>query len=355
MPDAPTAAPSQSSVGPRRVPLALTVGGSDAAGATSGIMRMPVRFGTRINRWRIHFRNNNPRFGADGSPVSIAQVFLGPATAGAFAATPTLIASARTTATVTPWQNSPIEADTEYALSYSFSTAGTTNRVVGGGWSSSHVSSTSATLAPVTSMPLDAWIEAEIEPDVPVIAVFGDSLASGVGASLPVYESWLSIYCRNIGALPVHYSASGDTMAGWSDPLSYKWARWQHLSRPDAAFHAMGSNDAFGGATLAEMQARRATTMQILSDLATPVIASATILPRSGVSGATEDTRRAYNTWLKTNPDEARDLYDMVPPVSRNDEDISPGFDCGDGVHLNASGYRSMQTAITRPLVPTPA
>ncbi len=337
------------------MPLALTVGGSDAAGATSGIMRMPVRFGIRINRWRIHFRNNNPRFGVIGSGVSLPQVYFGPATSGAFTATPALIASDRTTGTVTRWQRTPIEAGVEYAISYSFSTTGITRRVVGGGWSASSVSSQSATLTRVVSLPLDAWIEAEIEPDVPVLAVFGDSLASGVGASLPVFESWLSIYCRRIGALPVHYTASGDTMAGWSNPFAHKWARWQHLSRPDAAFHAMGSNDVFAGASLDQMQERRATTMQILTEYVSPVIASTTLLPRSRLSGATEDTRRAYNAWLKTTPDEARDLCDMVPPVSRNDEDISPGFDCGDGVHLNASGYRSMQTAITRALVPTPA
>lgn len=327
------------------------MGGSDVAGPTVGIMRMPVKFALRINRWRVHFRNNNPRFGVNGSGVAVAEVYFGPATAGAFTETPALIASERTTGTVTPWQRIPIEADTEYALSYSFSTAGSAKRVVGGGWSASSVASKSATLIQVKSMPLDAWIEAEIAPEATVLAVFGDSLSSGVGASLPVFESWLSIYCRRVGALPVHYTASGDTMAGWSNPCANKWARWRHLSRPDAVFHAMGSNDVFAGATLDELQSRRATTMQILADHVSPVIASTTLLPRSRVWGDMEETRRSYNAWLKTSPDQACDLYDMVPPISANDEDVSPGFDSGDGVHLNARGYRSMQTAITRPLV----
>lgn len=336
----------------KTVPLALTVGGSAAAGPTSGIYRMPLKFGATITRWRAHFRNNNPRFGTDGPSATISSVYFGPATSGQFTSSTRIgtTYSTGTGGTATPWMSTPIDAGTEYALSYQFSGTAT-NRVVGGGWSASSVNSTSATLNRVTSLPLDVWIEAEVSPDVPVIAAFGDSLSSGVGATLPVYDSWLSQWARANGALPVHYTASGDTMAGWADSNAYKWQRWQGLTRPDAVIHNMGNNDVFGGANLATLQARRAASIEQLRKLVSPVIYTATITPRTSSTGAEETVRRSYNAWLKTSPDAARDLFDFVPAISSDDENISPGFDA-DGIHLNTAGYAAVAGAITDPLTP---
>lgn len=340
----------------KTVPLALTVGGGGSAGPTSGAYRMPIRFGATITRWRAHFRNNNPRFGTDGPAAAISSVWFGPASNGQFAGAPAQVSGATTTnggEAVTPWQSTPIAAGTEYALSYQFS-ATSTNQVVGGGWSSNTVNGTSATLTRVVNMPLDVWIEAEVSPEVPVIAAFGDSLSSGVGATLPVYDSWLSQWARSNGALPVHYAASGDTMAGWGDSNAYKWQRWQNLTRPDAVIHAMGSNDVFGGASLAALQARRAVSIGQLQKLVSPVIYTATITPRTSTPpGTQEQTRRDYNAWLKTSPDDARDLFDFVPAISSDDENIAPGVDA-DGIHLTTVGYRDLAATITRPLAPTP-
>lgn len=338
----------------KTVPLALTVGGGGSSGATSGAYRMPIKFGATVTRWRAHFRNNNPRFGTDGPAAAISSVWFGAASSGQFTGTPVQVNGPVNTnggEYVTPWMSTPINAGTEYALSYQFA-ATSTNQVVGGGWQSNTVSGTTATLTRVVSLPLDVWIEAEVTPDVPVVAVFGDSLSSGVGATLPVFDSWLSQWARTNGALPVHYTASGDTMAGWDDSNAYKWQRWQHLSRPDAALHAMGSNDVFGGASLAEMQDRRAVSIGQLASLVSPVIYSATLMPRTGVAAGTlEQTRRDYNTWLKTSPDAARDLFDFVPAISGDDENISPGFDA-DGTHLNTAGYAAVAGTIIRPLAP---
>lgn len=337
----------------KTVPLALTVAGGQRAGATSGSFRMPVNFAATVRRWRLHFRNNNPRFHGDGPNATISSVYFGPATTGGqFSGAPTLISSGLATdggEAVTRWSSTPIEADTQYAVSYAFA-ATSTNQVVGGGWSASSVNSTTATLTRVTNLPLDAWIEAEVEPTVPVIAAFGDSLSSGISATLPVFDSWLSQYCRQHGALPVHYAASGDSMEYWSDPTHYKWQRWQHLSRPDAVVHAMGSNDVFAaGRTLEEMKSRREATMQVLADLVSPVIFSATITPRNATTGEQEGLRKSYNTWLKTFPDAARDVFDFVPAVSSDDETILPEFNT-DGVHLNTAGYAALADTITRPL-----
>lgn len=339
----------------KTAPLALTVGGSGTAGPTSGSYRMPIRFGATITRWRLHLRNINPRFGEDGPNVSVGAVYFGPATVGGqYTATPAVIASTLRTEegdAVTPWQSTPIQADTQYAIAYYLSGTAT-NAVVGGGWSASSPNSTAATLTRVTNLPLDAWIEAEIEPAVPVIAAFGDSISSGVGATLPVYDSWLSQWCRENGALPVHYTASGDTMAGWDDTNHYKWQRWQNLSRPDAVIHAMGSNDVFGGASLETMKERRAKSLNHLRNLVSSVIYSGTILPRDGTTGAMEDTRRAYNAWLKGKPDASHDTFDFVPAVSADDENLAPGVSA-DSIHLNTVGYRDVSRTIDRPLAST--
>lgn len=351
----PTTAP-QSPVQLRTLPLTLTTGGSGTAGPTSGTYRMPVKYGATITRWRVHFRNNNPRFGIDGPAATISTVYAGPATSGQFTAAPAQIAAGLTTGAtdaVTPWQATPLNAGTEYAIAYTF-TAPATNAVVGGGWSASSVNSTTATLTRVVSLPLDAWIEAEAEATVPAVAVLGDSLAAAVGGTLPVYDSVLSQWARSRGVLPVHYTASGDTMAGWSNGAAYKWQRWQHLSRPDAVIHMLGSNDVFGGANLATLKARRATTIRLLQQYVSPVIYSLTITPRTSDTSGQEQVRRDYNTWLKSKPDAARDVFDVVPAISGDDENISPGFN-SDGIHLNTAGYAAVAGTITRPLTSTTA
>lgn len=347
----------------KTVPLALTVGGGRSTSTAAGAVRLPMRFGVRVPRWRVHIANINPRFGTHGPSAQIDFVYFG--TKGTTPGTATNLralggsaqvsdqADGSSTEYVTKWTSVPIEADTDYVLSFGHVGAGAREMNVGGGWTSptraDAISDGGGTWTAASSVPFDVWIEAEVAPVVPVVAAFGDSLSSGVGATLPVHDSWLSQWCRTHGALPVHYAASGDTMAGWADSDAYKWTRWQNLSRPDCVIHAMGSNDVFGGATLATMKERRAASMDQLRAFVSPVIYSATILPRNGAAGVLEDTRRAYNTYVLSLPDAARDAFDFVPAVSADDENIAPGVNA-DGIHLTTVGYRDVSETITRPL-----
>lgn len=360
VPEPPAPPAPASPRGFRTVPLALTVGGSTSAwSGTSGGIRLPVQFGATITRWRVHFRNINPREGApQPATVTIGGVRFGRAGGSPhlYAQNP-LIAQNLTGSgdLVTPWQTTEIPANAPHLLGFNWTATAAPRTVVGGGWTTepggSAYGANVAPVTPTTSMPLDVWIEAEAAPDVPIVAAFGDSISSGVGATQPVYDSWLSQYCRKIGALPVHYTASGDSMAGWSDPAHYKWTRWEHLSRPDAIVHAMGSNDVFGGAGLATMQERYTTTMGILRTL-TPNVYGAKVLPRTSASGEMEDVRRAFNTWLPQT--EARDVFDFVTPVSADDERLADS-DTTDGTHLTTLGYQKLANAITRPVVPAKA
>lgn len=360
------ATPAGSASAWKTVPIALTVGGSASTRDGEVAARVPVRLGARVNRWRVHIANVNPRFGTHGTSRWISGVWLGRASAGGgpSAVDQVQIANGGNISStadgaalehVTRWRTEPLEAGVDYLISYATTGTGTPiEECVGGGWTSptgSDAREATGTWTAATKLPFHVWIEADVHPLTPVVAAFGDSLSSGVGATLPVYDSWLSQLCRRIGALPVHYTASGDTMQGWSDPDHYKWARWQHLSRPDAVIHAMGSNDVFNGADLATLQARHATTINLLRALVSPVIYGATILPRDGVTGSMEDVRRSYNTWLRSHPD-TRQVIDMVPVISANDETITSGFSA-DGIHLNTAGYKAIADATPDTAPPT--
>lgn len=215
-PTAAISAPAPSPAGFKTVPLALTVGGgpSHRSGTTTGGVRIPIRYGARLGRFKVHLRNINPRVGVPGTgTVTVPKVWVSRhAGNGLPDADSTLIAqdlSSAGTDMATPWVSVPLDADTDYLLIFQWRATQPTLTVPGGGWATRDMHeaiSTTARATRTTTLPLDVWIEAEVEPDVPVIAAFGDSLSSGVGASLPVFDSWLSQYCRAMKALPVHYT-----------------------------------------------------------------------------------------------------------------------------------------------------
>ncbi|MGP5009134.1 SGNH/GDSL hydrolase family protein [Brachybacterium tyrofermentans] len=262
---------------------------------------------------------------------------------GQWAGTPRIIANElRGTPLATPWQHSPLTAGREYLLAYSWESDLPTKRVVGGGWITESAGGNGAKVIQTPTQPLDAWIEAEVPAETPVFATFGDSLASGVGSAMPVRDSWPSFYARRIGALPIQYTASGDTMKGWSDPDHFKWNRWALLTRPDFAIHAMGFNDIGNGASTWELQARHLATMEILRDRLTDQVVLASITPNSLINDERLRTRRSYNQWL------AQRKAPFIPfhaEVSPDDRILKADFDV-DGSHLNTDGYRHMASIL---------
>lgn len=353
----------------RTVPLALTVGGNGTSPAGAQAVRFPIRYAAMVRRWRAHITHVNPRNGAYGEDLYLSGVWIGEHSGNGLAPRLTNVAKAANlsnendgspTSLVTPWvSNYPINPDTDYLLSVGLSESTTpAHGSVAGCWISptrnDAYSQGGGTWTRSATSPVDVWIEAEVDPRVPIVAALGDSLASGFAATLPVYDSWLSQWCRDHGALPVHYTASGDTMGGWTNPGAFKWRRWSHLSRPDCLVHAMGTNDLFiDGADLQTMKARHAQTVSMIRDRLTPNIYGATILPRTDRSDAPESVRRDYNAWLATQPNGIRDLFDFAAAVSTDDETLTPEYDA-DGVHLNTAGYTRLAAALNRPIIPTP-
>lgn len=330
----------------RRVPLALTVGGAllDWAG-TQGTVRVPFEHGVTVPRWRLHFRNINPRDGLEGrATFRVSQILIGESAGdGTWAAEPTLIAAElRGVPKRTQWQHIPLLAGREYLIEYTWVSDIPTRRVVGGGWTVRRSVGSPASLDPTPILPLDSWIEAEVPAATPVFAAFGDSLSSGVTAAVPVRDSWPSIYGRRIGALPMHYTSSGDTMKGWSNPAHYKWTRWADLTRPDFVIHAMGHNDIGNNAPIWDLQRRHLTTMGILGHQLTDRIHLASITPANSWSEEQVLTRLAYNHWLSARDPNMISFHTAIAP---DDLRIQPDFDV-DGTHLNTEGYRRMASVV---------
>lgn len=355
--------------GMKRLPLALTLGHPNANAATSGQHRIPFRFNAPITRWRLHCSLMQPKTGVPrGTNVSVTGVKVGlHAGSGVFSSTPFNAAgpfqvSEDGSDWTSPWVSGfDIGDDKEMLLSFGYTATDAPWNLIGGSWASSDPG-TFADLAPAgmtlgKSTPLDWWIEAETYAQTPALGVFGDSLSCGAGATVPVYDSMLSQLCRRIGALPVHWAASGDAMASWLEEYApFKRDRWDHLDRPDSVIWAMGNNDAFGRVfDLPTMQSTWAAMLPIVQQHMSPVIYGSTITPRTGDTSAQEQVRRDYNAWLATRLDidgplgGYRDLFDFVTPISADDETIRPEFDA-DGVHLNTAGYAAQALAVNRPV-----
>lgn len=309
---------------------------------------MPVRFGLTIPRWRVHLRNYTTRTGRAGSSaVTIPQIWIGRRDRSRVR-DPRLIAENLHSAgddMVSGWQSIPLEAHQDHMLVVSYRSNDPVLQLVGGCWTVSSAEAIQDVDGRHSSRaPLDIWIESEVPAHTPALAAFGDSLSSGIAATLPVHDSWLSLWCRVHEALPVHYAGSGYVMNIWPEDEHSAWTRWQHLARPDACVLAMGSNDVHGkGAELASLVARHGEARRQVEKFISTNIHLATVLPRNRASPAVVSLRRRYNGWLET-----QGLNPVIPfarAVSDGDVSLRPEFD-RDGIHLNTAGYLAMARTV---------
>ena len=344
----------------KTVPLALTTGhGNSGNGSASGSFRVPVNYSAPIVRWRLALSNRNPRFGnIHRTTATISKIVLGKDEGGGKLSAPKTVATNIAVpdsgdVVYTKWVNSPIDEAMLLAFKYTSTGADVPPRLLGGGWDvgSADPADESVTGTRVSYLPFDMWLEVETDNRTPVIAAFGDSLSSGANADLPVYESWLSQYARRVGALPVHYTQSGDTAKSWASSFtSYKWSRWEHLDLPDAVIYQLGSNDlSASGDNVESLKANTVTVVDHIREVMTANIYAGTITPRTSWDSSTEAERANYNNWLNTLPVGIRDVFDVAAAVG-DGATIKPEFDA-DGTHLNTAGYDAWQAAIDRPVV----
>lgn len=359
--------------GNKLVPLAVTLGhGGSAYGQASATVRYPLEWAAPIYRGRIHIRNINPRENQvfTGS-VSFPQgIYVGDASAWDGTATnlKQVVSPFTTASNGDEWVSDVVEFDfqpgSKHILSASYVASGTVVNNAGACWTATGqvAESTAGTWVQGVMAPFDVWIEAEVPGNTPVVAVIGDSLSAGTSSTLPVHDSVMSQYMRKLGGLPIHYAHVGDTMnsyngGGTAGSETYKKTRWLGLAKPDAVLFAIGSNDMFGGgASLATCQSRFATLLAWVKANLSPNVYLSTITLRDAETGAKEDVRRSYNTWLKGKivpGGDARAVFDFVPAISADDETIIPALN-GDGIHLNTAGYAAEAAVLRNLTAPAP-
>lgn len=349
----------------KSVPLALTLGQGGTSGApNNGHYRIPIRYNAPILRWRLAIRSANPYYNSPGSAdLTIKTITIGEhAGQGAFTQAPNIVAEGLNlppgdrNVTYTEWQDVPLGDDREMLLGLTYESNNDTAPplLVGGSWKFD--ATTPATdVAPAGGVqsigtPLDIWIEAETLGGTPVVAVVGDSTSCGVGATIPVYDSWLSVYCRQNGALPVHYANSGHTALDWNKyPSHSRITRWNNLPQPDAVIFALGNNDM--GSDTPPMSERAMESYRIIRERIGDNVYAASVKPRASVTPEQQQRRQDYINWLSGPGKELfRDTFDVNTPLGG--DSLLPEYDSGDGAHLNSAGYEVYADAVGRVVAP---
>ena len=360
-----------SASGFKTVPCCLTLGtgGTPYNAPAAALYRVPLNFAAPVTRWRIGFTTRNPRtLDYSKGDVTMRNIVVGThAGDGAFTSTPTSIAQNLTVTgdgavTYTGWQTLQMGGGTGYLLGFDYQSVDTSNPpwlMVGGGWkqTSGAITDTAPAMQVQGFLPFDMWVELETYAGTPVIMVVGDSISSGVAATLPVHDSWLSQYCRAKKALPMHSASGGEVAYEWATQTTeYGQTRWSAYARPDAAIIALGSNDFYYGRTSAQMQADVKQAVTFLRATYTENVFAATVTarPAGSYTASEEQNRLDYNNWLRANRIDFRDVFDFDAAISAgSDAGLKPEYD-GDGVHPNTAGYGAMAAAISRPVTTPP-
>jgi predicted RNA-binding protein with PUA-like domain len=353
-----TAAPT------KLVGTALTLSGDQTTNTVTTDYggRLLLDYGVTIPRWRVHIRNYNLRDGvAFPGALSLVGLILGEAEISNGAPTGRYVAGTTTTlqgAATTPadgsewvsnWFGTPLDSAKKYMLGYGFTAASgqTVHRGMGPIWNLAGGSAVIADAAVYGSRstlpPLDIWIECEVPATTRVKGVIGDSLSVGHSSTSPVHDSFLAAHCRAVGALPVFWAASGDTLANFASATATKATRYDGMAKPDVVFMALGGNDIFGSSTdLATTQALLAETLKVVRAKMTTNIVFSAVWPRLDSASAAEDVRQAYNDWLATTLPSGASLYlDTAAPITAAGGRLvdTKWTASGGNIHLSTAGY----------------
>lgn len=341
--------------GLKTVPLAVSTGRGGTNENASGTYRYLMHWGAPITRWRVHISNVHPQYGASRGDATLGNVELrqGETSDVLQARRVDVLLQGTTTIKageefVSQWRTDDLTTPHFLQLDVD----GTNfYRMESPSWKydgAKYVPST-------TTAPLWIWVEAETYSWTPVVALLGDSTGAGSGATLPVYDSTVSIEGRRLGFLPVHYAHSGDTLGGnvnADDPNYTRWAG-RGFATADSVVVQAGSNDLHGGYDLAELKDRFTKVAQAVKQLS-PVVLGSTIKPRYPVDESVEATRQAYNEWMRTQqPGGVRGVVDFdkaVAPQGTIRDEFS--YDRG---HLTTAGHEAMAKAFQAVTVARPS
>ena len=350
--------------GMKRVGVPITAGHSGSDAPLEATVRMPILYQAPIIRWRLRIHDINPRSAATRTgSASFTGVWLGAHTgAGAMSGATQMVGSFTITDTATeyktPWFNTPLNAGTEYLISFGYTKATAPWNMLGYSYqtpsSLNGGDANPASMSKLGTAPFSISIEAETYAHTPVVASLGDSNSVGVGAANGLHDSWLNQLCRRIKALPQHLGSSGDTCIN-STSAGYKYTRFSDLTKPDAVLMALGQNDiAVTDTTAATVISNVETVLENLGSLVSETVYAVNYMPRTTDPWAGfEGVRRDVNAHLLTLPVGIRDVFNIAAAISSDDETITATYDA-DGTHLNAAGFDQVQLAVNRPVTTPP-
>ena len=216
-----------------------------------------------------------------------------------------------------------------------------------------------------------AAIDVETSPGTSAVAVLGDSITDGHGATTNGNDRWTDVLARRLQGAARNIGVSNQGIGGNHlltdglgpnalarfdrDVLALAGVRWVIVFE--------GVNDLGGLAREGEISAAEhaAKVQQVIAAYQQMILRAhahglliygATITPYVGSAyyhpgPASESDRQAVNGWIRTagNFDEVID-FDLVTRDPQHQDQLLPAYDSGDHLHPSPAGYKAMAEAV---------
>lgn len=327
-------------------------------------VREPVMFFSTIDTWELVFKNHNDQTRTNYGDLSFYEIFIskrkreangeyGPnfETAPVSLGVPEVTGSGSSRAYRIFDIHYQLEANTDYILSYSYDTPGGTPNHMGIGGSYLGINPAGRNSMDVANAwsqytPLDVYIKPTMSPDAPYMAFPGSSSETGLHTDYPLRDCWSWRYAEAHGAIPAMLGMSGSTLSTWNAGGHYIWTKMNVSAPVDKVVGNPGSNDLYGGATLAQMQERFIEFARLVRQYLGGSFEATDVFPRRVESPEVRAARLAFNAWLRTLPARILRVYDRASAVTGPDGFMRPDFDSGDLTHLNSYGQFIMLSSM---------
>ena len=327
-------------------------------------VRLPVKFFVNVDSWELVFKNVNDQTRTNRGDLDFLEVFIakrkletngeyGPN----FAETPVSLGVPTVTGTGASRRyllsdvHFQLEANVEYVISYAYTTVGTgpNHMGIGGsylGTNPAGVQSMDVSNEWSPNTPLDVYIKPVISTDCLFYVYPGSSSETGLNSNYPLRDVWSWRHAEAHGAVPAQLGMSGSTLDSWNGLGHYMWTKLGAVSRADKVIGNPGSNDIYGGATLATVQARFNAFAAMVREHAGQAFEAADVFPRATESASVKAVRLAFNAWLRTLPANILRVYDRASSVSGPDGLLRADFNSGDNTHLNTAGQHMLAASM---------
>ena len=327
-------------------------------------VRLPIKLFGTVDSWELVFKNFNDRQSRNFGALDFVNVFIAKRESDGnggftnnFAESPTNLGVPSRTGSGDSERyrianiHFQLEANTEYLLSYAYTTPGGTPNHMGIGGSYLGINPLGVGSMSVSNQwsqytPLDVYLKLEAAPETPFFVYPGSSSETGLHTDYPLRDGWGWRHAESYGAIPALIGQSGSALSTWIGASHYVRGKFSTIARADKVVGNPGSNDIYGGTTLAEMKSLFGSFALFVRRYLGDTFESADVFPRRTETAAIKGVREAFNAWLKELPDNTLVSHERSVAVEGADGLMRPEFDSGDGVHLNTIGQHLMAARV---------